>query len=214
MGSSSRLTISRIAAPIMVLGPGRRLAIWVQGCTIGCQDCASVDTWPADGGTTVAVCDLVTEVAERLDRNNLDGLTITGGEPFQQAEAAVNLLSLLRAAGALDHRDVLVFTGFANARARTISPQLWDEADALVTGPYISSRSSGGWLLASDNQRLVCRTALARERFTPAIRPSIQMSAQESRLSITGLPQAGDLDRFRELMAARGISFGGVSWQR
>src|ERR1043165_1857353 len=53
------LQLNKAHWPVTVLGPGRRIGLWVQGCTIGCRGCVSQDTWPSDAKKTVAVQDLV-----------------------------------------------------------------------------------------------------------------------------------------------------------
>ena len=76
--------LSRLHFPVTALGPGRRIGLWVQGCSIRCAGCISLDTWaPGKGSTTVAA------VAEVIMRwiDEADGLTISGGEPLDQADA-------------------------------------------------------------------------------------------------------------------------------
>src|ERR1044071_7362148 len=79
--------------PVTVLGPGRRIGLWLQGCTIGCRGCGSKDTWPRDPSKTIAVGALV-DCGRRATTDPLDGVTISGGEPFQQP---IGLGALLRA---------------------------------------------------------------------------------------------------------------------
>lgn len=213
MGVGHRLNVNRIAAPVTSLGPGRRLGVWVQGCTIGCTGCASTDTWDVGGGVGRPVERLVLELAARLDEHELSGLTISGGEPLQQANSLVALLTELRRAGALDGRDVLMFTGYAWARAQRIAPRVLELVDAVVSGPYVVSRPGDGGLLASGNQKLALLTDLARARFAQPDTRRIQVGESGGDLVMAGLPDAGDLERFRLLMAARGITFGASSWQ-
>lgn len=211
MGAADRLIVNRIAAPVTSLGPGRRVGLWVQGCSIGCRGCASTDTWDPDAGTALTV----EEVTERLESllDGLDGLTISGGEPFQQGQALAAVVAGLRSRDALVERDVLLFTGYAQARARRLSPNLWTAADAVVSGPYLRDRPGGEWLRASANQVLILRTGLARERYTDVPGRRIDVGTAGSDLTMAGLPRPGDLDRFTELMAARGIRWNEGSWQ-
>ncbi|MCD9152793.1 4Fe-4S single cluster domain-containing protein [Aeromicrobium duanguangcaii] len=213
MGVGHRLKINRIAAPVTSLGPGRRLGLWVQGCTIGCAGCASTDTWEAAGGVVRPVEQLVPELADRLDQHELSGLTISGGEPLQQATSLTALLTRMRRIGALESRDVLLFTGYAWSRAQRIGPRVLDLVDAVVSGPYVASRPGDGNLLASGNQEMTLLTDLARTRFARPDTRRIQVGQSSGNLVMAGLPDAGDLDRFRLLMAKRGIEFGSASWE-
>jgi len=53
------LELNKAHWPVTVLGPGRRIGLWVQGCTIHCKGCVSQDTWPRDPAKAIAVTDLV-----------------------------------------------------------------------------------------------------------------------------------------------------------
>ncbi|QAY71440.1 4Fe-4S single cluster domain-containing protein [Xylanimonas protaetiae] len=207
---TATLRLSRTLSPVTALGPGRRVGLWVQGCTIGCAGCASQDTWDAGGGDEVSVPGLAALLAARVDAEGLDGLTVTGGEPLQQAQAVTAVLRLVRAAH--PELDVLVFTGYAAAAARRRAPELFAVADAVVAGPYRRDRPSDHPLLASANQTLELLTARALTRYA-GLRPRIQVGADDDDLWLLGLPEPGDLDRVREALAARGIHLEGASWE-
>ncbi len=77
------VALSRVHYPVTTLGPGRRLAVWFQGCSIRCPGCVSMDTWaPGRRRDGRAVLE-----PGRPPSRNADGLTVTGGEPFDQPEA-------------------------------------------------------------------------------------------------------------------------------
>ena len=90
---TAKLALSRLHFPIMSLGYGRRIGIWTQGCAIGCKGCMSVDTW-ASRPANIPVDEIVTRVDRWLAE--ADGITLSGGEPFDQPEAIVALLSTVR----------------------------------------------------------------------------------------------------------------------
>jgi len=102
---TASIALSRIHFPVTTLGPGRRIGIWLQGCSIRCPGCISMDTWaPGRGITTID--DVVSAIAQWIP--TADGITISGGEPFDQPVALMELLGRLRS---LTEADVLVFTG-------------------------------------------------------------------------------------------------------
>jgi anaerobic ribonucleoside-triphosphate reductase activating protein len=78
------IALSRLHFPVTTLGPGRRIGIWLQGCSIRCPGCISADTWAAAQGqtTTEAVVDAII-----LWLPDAEGITVSGGEPFDQPEA-------------------------------------------------------------------------------------------------------------------------------
>lgn len=204
------LRVSRIAAPITVLGPGRRVVVWVQGCTLACLGCASMDTWSADDGREMTVEDVTAEVLRLVDQYALDGVTVSGGEPFQQAEQVADVLAAVRAAHA--DLDVVLFTGYDAAVARRRSVRLARFVDILVAGRYDWTRPSDRPLLASANQTIVTSDRGAARLH--AVSPTrVQVAADEGDLFVVGLPQPGDLDRLHEALEARGVALAGTSWR-
>jgi anaerobic ribonucleoside-triphosphate reductase activating protein len=93
------ITLSRLHFPVTTLGPGKRIGIWLQGCSIRCPGCISADTWSATEGltTTEAVIEALLPWLP-----DAEGITISGGEPFDQPEALQILLRELRCLSPLD----------------------------------------------------------------------------------------------------------------
>lgn len=214
-----KLQLNRVAHPVTVLGPGRRLGLWVQGCHIRCAGCASVDTWDPAGGRPVDTEELADDLASTIVENRLTGLTITGGEPSEQDAALADLVIRLRAA--LDERpewagdlDVLVFTGVAARTAARRLPGLFPVADAAVCGPYRRERPSDRPLIATENQELVLLSDLGRERYAllddgPRV---LQARVDATDITLIGLPGPGDLERLEAALKERGVQMRGRSW--
>lgn len=206
--------VARLLAPVTVLGPGRRLGLWVQGCGLACPGCSSRDTWDPAGGTTIPVGELVDTVCAAILRDGLDGLTLTGGEPTDQAEALTSVVAGVRAR--LPGLDVLVFTGRTLKAARTLAPQLVSQATCVVAGPYRREDPQPGHRLAATANQEVVVAPEASERYAAwladAAAPRLQALASGGGLYLVGLPNPGDLDLFRRRLAERGVLLEGVSW--
>ncbi|MCX4673530.1 radical SAM protein [Streptomyces sp. NBC_01381] len=133
------------------LGPGRRCVVWVQGCPLDCAGCVTPEWIPAAGGTEVAVSELADLIADEA----WDGLTLSGGEPFAQASALAQLVSLVRAQRDL---SVMSYSGWTleHLRAHGTAEQhrLLDGLDILVDGPYVRRRHADLRWRGSDNQRV------------------------------------------------------------
>ncbi|NCD18389.1 MAG: radical SAM protein [Actinobacteria bacterium] len=209
------LRVARVMSPVTVLGPGRRVVLWVQGCGIGCPGCASVDTWDPDGGTRLDVVALVGQIGDLIGRDGLDGLTITGGEPTDQGEPLHELVTLLRARR--PDLDVLVFTGRTHRVAARRAPRLLEATDCVVAGPYRRDLPPNGPLVASANQTVHLRSGAARERYAAlledSLAPGLQVCVEDGEILLVGLPRAGDLDRFEAGLAAAGVRLEGVTWR-
>lgn len=206
--------VSRVLAPVTVLGPGRRVGLWVQGCALACPGCASRDTWDRAGGTSVPVAGLVDRLADALAADGPDGLTITGGEPTDQADGLTALVEALRIR--LPRLDVLLFTGRTLEAARSLAPELIAAATCVVAGPYRREQPTPGHrLLATWNQELVVAPE-ADARYQAWLAESdptrLQVMANDSGLYLVGLPAPGDLDRFRAGLSELGVALEGVSW--
>lgn len=212
-----KLQLNRIAHPVTVLGPGRRLGVWVQGCGIGCIGCASVDTWDRRGGAAVPVAELAHDLAAIVRRKQLTGLTLSGGEPTDQGEALAELVQQLRAGhpGAGDAFDVLLFTGRTATAARRAAPSLWEAVDAAVCGPYRAGLPGTGGLVASSNQELFLLTPLARTLYKeqPPAATTLQAAVCGEDINLIGLPAAGALPLVEQGLDRRGIQLESTSWQ-
>lgn len=148
MRSSPGISISRVHYPISSLGPGRRIGIWFQGCSLHCPGCISADTWKHHPPT-----DTVDSLVDGLDAwiTECDGVTISGGEPLEQIDACIELLRQLRQKGIT---DILLFTGKTWDMAEPLLKPAIDCVDAVIAGPYDQEASQTLPLRGSDNQTL------------------------------------------------------------
>jgi anaerobic ribonucleoside-triphosphate reductase activating protein len=202
---TTEIAISRIHFPVTRLGPGRRVGIWVQGCSIRCPGCISVDTWAQGGGRT-GVSEVLDAIAPWVSA--ADGFTISGGEPFDQPDALNTLLAGIRKRSAA---DILVFTGYS---LEAIGPQLSAMdglIDALIADPFNETAPQTLALRGSDNQRLVPLTALGRERFADYERPADTrertvdlMFDTNGEVWLVGIPGRDDFRRLQRLLQETG----------
>jgi anaerobic ribonucleoside-triphosphate reductase activating protein len=182
-----------------VLGPGVRYVVWVQGCPLSCPGCISPQWIPFSGGRQMAVDELATTVAEA----GVDGLTLSGGEPFAQAAALARLVELVR-----ERRDmsVMCYTGYRLERIRQQHGPVADllsKVDLLVDGTYVARQHADLRWRASTNQRLHQLTDRhAGDLADPDTGAGLQfeVSADES-LYWLGVPPVPDFrDRFERTL--------------
>lgn len=142
-----------------VNGPGVRAVVHLQGCTLGCPACFNPDTHPHAGGTLRSAADLADELASLP----IDGVTVSGGEPFQQAGGLLALVVALRERGV---DSLMIFSGYdlGELHEKEHGPEILQHVDLLVCGRYDPTRATRDVLLSSANQRLHYLTA----RHTPA----------------------------------------------
>ena len=132
-----------------VEGPGKRACIWVQGCSIRCKSCMVPHTWKRHEGRPVLINDLFEQL---LSNQEIEGLTVLGGEPMDQAGALLSLLTKVKEIGL----SVIVFTGYyLEQLTGKAQKQIIELCDLLVDGPYVKSLTdfSRPWI-GSKNQQI------------------------------------------------------------
>ncbi|MFY1635211.1 4Fe-4S single cluster domain-containing protein [Solwaraspora sp. WMMB335] len=214
------LRLTRAHFPVTALGYGQRLGLWLQGCTLSCPGCIAKDTWDRDGGVAVGVEELLDDVRRALDAG-ADGLTVSGGEPLQQAAVLTRLLRGVRQISSASPFDVLLYTGYELDELDPTQRAAADLADALVTGRYVASRPTRRIWRGSANQEMVLLTPLARERYTASLdfepaAPPIQVeTSPDGRAWWVGVPNHPDTKRALDgRLAALGYTVDSVSWRR
>jgi anaerobic ribonucleoside-triphosphate reductase activating protein len=216
------LQLNKAHWPVTVLGPGRRIGLWLQGCSIRCKGCVSQDTWPPDPAKAMAVRDLVAW-CKRVSGGALDGVTISGGEPFDQPEGLEALLDGLhrwRRQAALDF-DILCYSGYPLKTLRAKHRETLERLDAIVPEPYADALPLGNVWRGSSNQPLVALSARGRERYAEFVEAPadaagkrMQVAIEGGRVWMIGIPARGDMARLEQLCASRGLALSEVSWRR
>lgn len=159
-----KLKVGYIKEGIKALGPGNRFVIWTQGCSRMCVGCASPEFQPLDGGYWVETNDLANQICScRI----IDGITISGGEPFLQAEALCELL--IRVNTIRPELTIIVFTGNKLEELTDINSKAFlGYIDVLIDGEYLPQLNDGRGLRGSSNQRfqfLTGRLSNLRDEF-------------------------------------------------
>ena len=135
----------------IVDGPGLRFVVFVQGCPHRCAGCHNPQTHDPHGGREVSVDDIIQDMKKNP---LLDGITLTGGEPFMQAQDCATLAKAAKALGL----NVWCYSGWTLDELRQMpeAQVLLDEIDVLVDGPYMEEQRSLSlkWR-GSKNQRVI-----------------------------------------------------------
>ena len=138
------MRIAGILSPSFVNGEGARYVVFLQGCPHHCPSCQNPDTWDFNGGTEVSVEDIAKAYKSK---KLIDGITLSGGEPFAQQDECVKLLKLL------PDVNVWIYTGYEYEDIQ--HTELAKLADALVVGRFVESLKCEGKMYGSSNQRII-----------------------------------------------------------
>lgn len=154
-----KIRVAGIERESVVDGPGLRFVIFTQGCPHHCAGCHNPGAWDFDAGQETDTEEILRQVKET---GLIRGVTISGGEPFEQAAACALLAERIKDMGL----DIVTYTGYTFEKLQTRASgdpdvrRLLEATDLLVDGPYLlEERERDLPFRGSRNQRLI----LARE---------------------------------------------------
>ena len=177
------ISLAKIVLGSRANGPGLRDVFWTAGCMIGCEGC--INPLFLDRAHGIAVP--LREVEEMLTfrRDTIEGITFSGGEPTEQAEAVASLGRFAHSLGL----SVVLFTGRTLVFARQIASltDLAEWADIVIAGPYVAGqREDHAPLLGSRNQTIHFLTGRYSEENLRDI-PDAEIRINGARISVSGL---------------------------
>ncbi len=155
MADSLTMQIAQVVPCTEAEGPGKRFAVWFQGCLLRCPGCCNPEFLPFKGGQTKTVAEMAEWMTRTRDEGGIEGITLLGGEPFSHAVAGVALARTARELGL----SVMVFSGYAieelRGRPELEVAELLALTDILVDGPYDRDNPDNErrWI-GSTNQRI------------------------------------------------------------
>ncbi|NLU51740.1 MAG: anaerobic ribonucleoside-triphosphate reductase activating protein [Clostridiaceae bacterium] len=162
---SNMVRIAGIIGESIVDGPGIRFVVFAQGCKHNCPGCHNPQTHSFIGGKLVSIDSIIEEIKKNP---LLDGVTLSGGEPFEQAEVLAELARKVKEMGL----NVMTYTGytFEELISESGKDKGWDkllcETDILVDGRFeIDKKSLLLKFRGSSNQRIIdVKKSLAEKR--------------------------------------------------
>ncbi len=145
---SDKILLSHTEKNTDLLGPYRRFVIWVHGCCFDCEGCLAEST--KNGAYTETD---IKELAQEILSSETEGITISGGEPFLQAKALFELVSLLKS---IKDIGVIIYSGFTleELQENEENRDLLTVTDILIDGRYMKELDDGKAYIGSSNQHL------------------------------------------------------------
>jgi anaerobic ribonucleoside-triphosphate reductase activating protein len=190
MSAGPTLSVAQIVPCTDAEGPGRRFALWFQGCPLRCPGCCNPEMLPFEGGTARPIADVLAEIKAARDVDRIEGITLLGGEPLAHAAGAALLARGTRALGL----SVMVFTGYTLDEAGCLPDlavaDLLANTDILVDGPYIRELpdTRRRWI-GSTNQRIHFLTDRYHADDPRWRQPNtLEVRLRDGELSVNGFP--------------------------
>lgn len=153
------MRIAKIEKNSIANGPGVRLVVWCQGCSIHCPGCHNQSTWDPFAGREITKSD-VQEIISYLKNDYVRGITLSGGHPLEDynIDYAICLLQYVREC--CPDKDVWLYTGlrlnYSNFTDNSGIAECLSLCDVVVDGPYIESeRCVTSPYFGSNNQRVI-----------------------------------------------------------
>lgn len=149
------LQVAQIVPVTEAEGPGKRFALWFQGCPLRCPGCCNPEMLSFGGGQKLTLKQVLRQVGAARQQAAIEGITLLGGEPLAHAPEAAALARQVQDLGL----SVMVFTGYTreeiDRRTEQAVQDLLAQCDILVTDPYIRElpERHRRWI-GSSNQRV------------------------------------------------------------
>ncbi len=134
-----------------IYGPGKRLVIWVQGCSIHCKGCWNNEMWSFEEKNLYSIDELINEI-KNIEKD-IEGITILGGEPLNQSEILYKFL--LKYKETFSKLTTILYTGYSKVQFKDIDLEIIKLCDILIANPYIEEKRNINLnLRGSENQTL------------------------------------------------------------
>lgn len=202
------MNVARILYPVEVLGPGKRIGIWFAGCQHRCEGCSNPELWGMRPEYEISANRLTSLLCECFANQQVDGLTLTGGDPLLQCEELASFLAQIR----YRTDDILVYTGYTYAELQDMRNPHIEEClaniDVLVDGRYVESLNDGAPLRGSSNQRIIYLRRDLEPQYTVYLasqRDRVQNFISRDGIISVGIHRPGFLDGIEAGIKQKGL---------
>jgi len=194
--SEKRINLAYFMEKSRVNGHGARAVVWVQGCHFHCPGCFNPQNWSFSKKNLVPVSEIANKI---LMTDGIEGVTFSGGEPFDQAAALSELAAILKENGL----TVMIFTGYTYPELLKGNRASWNallaNADMLVAGRFEQDKKvSGVTLIGSSNQQIISLTGEIPAPESDNI-PTVERTITPDGMYLTGFPTKEMIKSFKEM---------------
>jgi anaerobic ribonucleoside-triphosphate reductase activating protein len=150
------MQVDRILFPITSLGPGNRIVIWLIGCQHKCVGCSNPELWAKNKDKEFTVDQLVSLIQENFKNQDIDGITITGGEPFDQYQDMMDFIGKIRILSS----DILVYSGYTLSELKNnidsnVLENIMQNISVLIDGRYIEALNDSYTPLRGSTNQII-----------------------------------------------------------
>mgnify|MGYP004449231013 CR=1 FL=1 len=143
-----KFNIAHIKLKTNAEGPYDRCCIWFQGCNINCKGCCNQDLQPFIVQHIATLEQLLDIVKEAKNKFNIEGITLSGGEPSLQKDLYIFNNKI--------HEMGLGIIMFSGKTRNELPQELVNSVDLLIDGPFINTQiDNKRILIGSKNKRVI-----------------------------------------------------------
>lgn len=148
------MNVAHIEEHSFIYGSGCRFVIWTQGCSIRCKDCWNKEMWDFDKKNIISTKQILEQIIN--EKEYIQGVTILGGEPFDQYDKLITLIKEIRKIDL----SIILFTGYTIQELKQKKyTEIFDYVDILITERFDSEyKTQKGGLIGSSNQKIIFLT--------------------------------------------------------
>ena len=200
--------LNRIQYPIYNLGSGKRIGIWVQGCSQKCNGCLSPSLWSFESGKKIKIENLIHSIINVSEF--FYGITISGGEPFDQYEELIAFCSFIKKKTKL---TIFCFSGYTLKEIEEKYPDLlfFDFLDFLLDGRYIKEKHENLNSRGSSNQKLyqfIDGKSILKD--IQLFSNMWSLSVIDNQVFMSGIPKKNEIDKIKQILEKDGIKLENV----
>ena len=196
---SKNMKISHYVSHTAVLGPYSRSALWVHGCCFSCEGCLAkeMNAGPYRECTSEELANIF------LGVKDTEGITISGGEPFLQAEELADMLDLIKS-----KRDygVIIYSGFLKEQLeddkKNATQRLLHHADILIDGHYEQTLDDGKPYRGSSNQKIHLTTerygSVYEKYYMQSSKRNIEIDVAQENVYMVGVPSKSGIEVWKQ----------------
>jgi anaerobic ribonucleoside-triphosphate reductase activating protein len=155
--------VARILYPVEVLGPGKRIGIWMVGCKHKCKGCSNPELWVQTPNYCISAEKFKELIQSICDNFPVDGFTISGGEPFLVPNDLNQMLDIIK----FYCKDILVYSGYKLETLQNDEECLkcLSKIAVLIDGLYIEELNNNSFIRGSSNQRIIVLNKSFEEKY-------------------------------------------------
>ena len=193
------MKISHHIYPLETLGYGKRLGIWVAGCNHSCKNCISPDLWDSSNIRNTDVVVFIQSLFDEL--SNADGVTISGGEPFDQPKELSKLVYSIKE---IFDIEILIYSGYTleelKKKNNSDINKILNTIDILIDGKYVDDLNDNLALRGSSNQNIIFFNEGSKDKYKPILKEErkLQNHILDGVIYMFGIPKKGFKEQLDE----------------